>query len=54
MAPDVYYISELPSQLHWQDVGRIAVVALLLSFLSTLYPARRAAATDPAEALRYE
>ncbi len=54
MAPDVYYISELPSQLHWQDVVRIAVVALLLSFLSTLYPARRAAATDPAEALRYE
>ncbi|KAB7627634.1 lipoprotein-releasing ABC transporter permease subunit [Alkalilimnicola sp. S0819] len=51
---DVYYISDLPSELHWGDVGRITGVALLLSLLATLYPAWRAARTAPAEALRYE
>jgi lipoprotein-releasing system permease protein len=51
---DVYYISEVPSDLHWRDVGVMTGVALLLSFLATLYPAWRAARTHPAEALRYE
>jgi lipoprotein-releasing system permease protein len=51
---DVYYISELPSQLHWPDVFVIGGVALVLSFLATLYPSWRAAKIEPAEALRYE
>ncbi|MGD8430402.1 MAG: lipoprotein-releasing ABC transporter permease subunit [Ectothiorhodospiraceae bacterium] len=51
---DVYLISELPSDLHMQDVVRIAVAALGLSLVATLYPAWRASRTAPAEALRYE
>ncbi len=51
---DVYYITEIPSELHVGDVVWIAGVALLLTLCSTLYPARRAAATSPADALRYE
>ncbi|NWG86033.1 MAG: lipoprotein-releasing ABC transporter permease subunit [Hydrogenophilaceae bacterium] len=51
---DVYYISELPSKLVWSDVAWIGGVALILSFLATLYPSRRAASVQPAEALRYE
>ena len=51
---DVYYISELPSDLHAADVWRIGLVAFLISVLATLYPAWRAARTQPAEALRYE
>lgn len=54
LAPDVYYISDLPSDLHWVDVARIGGLAFILSILATLYPAWRAARTDPAEALRYE
>jgi lipoprotein-releasing system permease protein len=52
--PDVYFISQLPSVLLWQDVSFICGVALLLSFIATLYPAYRAAQIEPAEALRYE
>jgi lipoprotein-releasing system permease protein len=51
---DVYYISEMPSELHLDDVAKIGTVAFLLSILSTLYPAWRASRTQPAEALRYE
>ncbi|WP_297527469.1 lipoprotein-releasing ABC transporter permease subunit [Thiohalobacter sp.] len=51
---DVYYISELPSELHWNDVWQVAGFSLLLSLLATLYPAWRASRTQPAEALRYE
>ena len=54
LSADVYYISEVPSELHWDDVWRMAAVALVLSLLATLYPAWRAARTHPAEALRYE
>ncbi len=54
LAADVYYISEVPSELHWLDVWVMASVALALSLLATLYPAWRAARTNPAEALRYE
>jgi lipoprotein-releasing system permease protein len=54
MPADVYYISDLPSRLDWSDVSRIGVVAFLLSFLATWYPAWRASKTQPAEALRYE
>lgn len=52
--PDVYFISQLPSVLMWQDVVVICSVALSLSFLATLYPAYRASRIEPAEALRYE
>jgi len=54
LAADVYYISELPSDLHWKDVWIMSSVSLGLSLLATLYPAWRAARTHPAEALRYE
>ncbi len=54
LSPDVYYISELPSELHWDDVLRIGGVGFALSLVATLYPAWRAARTQPAEALRYE
>lgn len=50
----VYFISYLPSQLLWSDVAIVTGSALLLSFLATIYPSRRAARVQPAEALRYE
>jgi lipoprotein-releasing system permease protein len=54
LAPDVYPISRLPSDLHGADVAQIGLVAFALSLLATLYPAWRAARTRPAAALRYE
>ncbi|GAA3934832.1 lipoprotein-releasing ABC transporter permease subunit [Litoribacillus peritrichatus] len=51
---NVYFISYLPSQLRWEDVGFISVAALVLSLLATLYPAYRASKIQPAEALRYD
>ncbi|MCQ4307433.1 lipoprotein-releasing ABC transporter permease subunit [Pseudomonas stutzeri] len=51
---DVYFISTLPSELRLEDVALVTLAALVLSFLATLYPAWRAAQTQPAEALRYE
>ena len=52
--PQVYFISELPADVQWPDVLVIAGTALLLSIAATIYPAWRAAATQPAEALRHE
>lgn len=54
LSPQVYYISQLPSHLEWSDVWHIGVIAFVLTVLATIYPARRAARTRPAEALRYE
>ena len=54
MPADVYYISGLPTELKAFDVTGIALVALAMAFIATLYPAWRAARTAPAEALRYE
>ncbi|HUQ28137.1 MAG TPA: lipoprotein-releasing ABC transporter permease subunit [Usitatibacter sp.] len=54
LSREVYYISELPSDLHMVDVVFTAVLSLLLSFVATLYPSWRAARVNPAEALRYE
>jgi len=51
---DIYYITELPSDLQTSDVIAFALMSLTMSLLSTLYPAWRASKTDPAEALRYE
>ena len=54
LSAEVYYISDLPSELRARDVFRFAGLALVLSLLSTLYPAWRAARTEAVEALRYE
>ncbi len=54
LSAEVYYISDLPSELRAADVFRFAGLALVLSLLSTLYPAWRAARTEAVEALRYE
>ena len=54
MDPDVYVVSGIPSELHPPDVVRIAAAALILTFVATVYPAFRAAQTQPAVALRYE
>jgi lipoprotein-releasing system permease protein len=54
LAKDVYYISDLPSDVKMEDVTTVALVSLALSFLATLYPSWRASRINPAEALRYE
>jgi lipoprotein-releasing system permease protein len=50
----VYYVTRIPSIVTWPDVTLVAVLAFLLTFLATLYPARNAARVEPAVALRYE
>ena len=54
MDADVYYITAIPSEVHWSNIAAIGLAALLLTALATVYPAIRAARTAPAEALRYE
>jgi lipoprotein-releasing system permease protein len=51
---DIYYITELPSDLRSADVIKFALMSLAMSLLSTIYPSWRAARTHPAEALSYE
>ena len=51
---DVYQISDLPSELHYEDVIVTALVSLVLSLIATVYPSWRASKVNPAEALRYE
>jgi lipoprotein-releasing system permease protein len=51
---DAYFVNYLPSQLELDDVVWVSIVAFALSFMATVYPARRAARVQPAEALRYE
>ncbi|MBR2012434.1 MAG: lipoprotein-releasing ABC transporter permease subunit [Alphaproteobacteria bacterium] len=51
---ELYYLSELPSKLELSSVAGIAILAIALSFLATLYPAWKAANTDPVEVLRNE
>jgi lipoprotein-releasing system permease protein len=52
--PNVYYITQIPSRVQAHDVVLIGMISLLLTLAATIYPARRAAAVHPAEALRYE
>ena len=54
LSKDVYLIPELPSQVLAGDVLTVALMALVLSFVAAIYPSRRAARVNPAEALRYE
>jgi len=50
----VYQITNVPFKLQWVDFAVVVVVAVLVSFLATIYPSRRAARLDPVQALRYE
>ena len=52
--PSVRFLTEMPAKTDPVEVAAIVIVALLLSFLSTIYPARKAASTDPVQVLRYE
>lgn len=51
---DVYQLSELPMRMHPPELLLIALAALVLSFLATLYPSRQAARLHPVDVLRYE
>ena len=52
--PTVFVISDMPSEVQWPQVMGITLTALVLTVLATIYPSLRGAATEPAEALRYE
>lgn len=54
LAKDVYYISDLPSKLEWNDTMTIIITSFVLSLIATLYPSYKASKINPAEALRYE
>jgi len=54
ISSNIYIVNYLPSEVQWTDVWQISAAALVLSLLATLYPAWRAARTEPVEALRYE
>ena len=54
MDPSVYYITQIPSELRVGQIVTITLVAFTLTVVATIYPAIRGAATEPAEALRYE
>ena len=51
---EIYFLSQLPAVVEWQEVTAVIGIAFTLSILATLYPAWRAARLDPVEALRYE
>ena len=51
---DIYYVCDFPSDMYWSDVVLVSVVAFMLCLIATIYPAWRAASTQPAETLRYE
>ena len=53
-SPELYYLSQMPADIDSGETITVLVMALVLSFIATLYPAWRAARLDPVEALRYE
>ena len=53
-AAEIYFLSRLPAKIDANEVVAIVAMALVLSFLATLYPSWRAASLDPVDALRYE
>ena len=54
LPPDIYYITTLPVRMEWLDVVTIALAAIIISFLATIYPSWQASKLNPVEALRYE
>jgi len=53
-AAEVYFLSQLPAEIDWNEVVAVVAMGIGLSFLATIYPSWRAARLDPVEALRYE
>ena len=53
LSPDIYYISDIPSDLRWDDVLIVSIISFVFCILATIYPALRASKVHPAEALRY-
>lgn len=54
LSSSIYFVDYLPSKILWSDLWHVCVAALLMSFIATIYPARRASKTVIAEALHYE
>lgn len=54
LSPDIYYLADVPADIRLGDVAAIAAVAFVMCLVATIYPARRAARTQPADALRHE
>ena len=53
-SPEIYFLSQLPAKVDWNEVWQVTLMAMGLSLLATVYPSWRAARTDPIQALRHE
>jgi lipoprotein-releasing system permease protein len=53
-SPEIYYLTQMPAKMEWNETLTVVMMALVLSLAATLYPSWRAARVDPVEALRYE